>query len=71
MAFTRADTYAHSYSSFSYNDWYDNSTDDAGGYLTASDVYGPGTQYEDPLFTDWSADGDCTNDDLALQSSSL
>jgi len=53
---------------FEYNDWYNNGTDVASG-LTMT-IGTDGNINDDPGFTDYSADGDCTNDDLSLSSSS-
>jgi predicted outer membrane repeat protein len=52
------------YSSWTYNDWYSNASTDASGQLDATDINGSGTLYSDPVLGDWTADGDCSNDDL-------
>ncbi len=54
--------------SFEHNDWYNNGTD-VGAGLTMT-IGTDGNINDDPGFTDYSADGDCTNDDLSLSSSS-
>ncbi|RME26305.1 MAG: hypothetical protein D6798_06980, partial [Deltaproteobacteria bacterium] len=59
-----ADSYSGSYyATVTYNDWWENTGGDAGGYftfLTDSD----GNIAEDPDLTAISLDGDCSNDDL-------
>ena len=53
--------------SLGYNDFYDNTSDDVGGDLSALDST---NLTVDPDFVDYSPDGDCTNDDLRLSSGS-
>jgi MYXO-CTERM domain-containing protein len=50
-------------SDFTYNDWYDNGTDDTDGYFSFSTT-SDGNITDEPEFNDYSEDGDCTNDDL-------
>ena len=57
------DTGTDSGSSFTYNDWYDNGTDDTDGYFTFSTT-SSGNITDAPDFNDYSEDGDCGNDDL-------
>ena len=49
-------------SSFTYNDFYLNLSDDLDGYSFSTTADGNTT--DDPSFVDYSLDGDCTNDDL-------
>ena len=56
-------------STVTYNAFYDNRLTDAGGYFSFSST-DDGNQSVDPLFVDYTADGDCTNDDLRLSSTS-
>jgi len=48
-----------------FNLWFSNTNQDVGGALDAGDL-GAGAVFEDPLFVAYSADGDCSNDDLSL-----
>ena len=51
-----------------YGDWYNNDTNTSGSF--AFSVTGNGNITDDPLFTVFSLDGDCDNDNLLLDSSS-
>jgi predicted outer membrane repeat protein len=52
-----------------YNLWFGNQASDVGGALDALDL-GAGAVFDDPDFVAYSADGDCTNDDLSLDGAS-
>ncbi len=64
-----ADSGTDSDSDFTYNDWYDNGTDDTDGYFSFSTT-ASGNITDAPDFTDFSADGRCDNDDLIPASGS-
>ncbi|MSQ03357.1 MAG: hypothetical protein EXR71_15935, partial [Myxococcales bacterium] len=52
-------------STFTYNDWYNNVSDDASGYVTSADLATmAGNIFLDPDLYDYTVDGDCTNDVL-------
>lgn len=53
-----------------YNDWYANTTDDRSGTFVFATT-GFGNTTADPGFADYSLDGDCWNDALALTTGSL
>jgi len=57
-------------SSFEFNAFWDNDGGDAAGSLTEDHVTGSGNITADPMVTDWSEDGDCSNDDLRLDAGS-
>ncbi len=61
-----ADSGTASTSALTYNDWYANRGGDATGYFTGASIAGSGNLTDDPLLTDFSDDGDCSNDDLTL-----
>jgi MYXO-CTERM domain-containing protein len=52
-----------------YGGWWENTIIDAGGYFYVADG-DDGNVVADPGFVAWSADGDCSNDDLRLASGS-
>jgi MYXO-CTERM domain-containing protein len=56
-------------SEVTYSAFYDNTADHAGGYASF-DPEGDGNLIGEPLFVDYTLDGDCTNDDLTLSGSS-
>jgi MYXO-CTERM domain-containing protein len=62
-----AGTYANS--PLAYDGWSGNTIADAAGYFVVSDTDGH-VIADDPGFVAWSADGDCTNDDLRLRGDS-
>ena len=64
-----ADSYSGYYSDFEYTAASDNENNDAGGYWEI-EIDEDGNIDDDPDFTDYSEDADCTNDDLSLASSS-
>ena len=66
--YTSRSTYA-SGTTMAYDGWYANTDGNAGGYLTV-DTATSGHVAADPLFESHSADGDCDNDNLALQAGS-
>ena len=55
--------------SFQYNDWYSNTSQHTDGWLSFSTT-GSGNLEDDPGFGSLTLDGDCTNDDLSLSSTS-
>ncbi len=56
-------------STITYNAFYNNRLADAGGQFTFSST-SDGNVSAEPLFRDYTADGDCSNDDLRLSSTS-
>ncbi len=59
------DTSSATATTFTYNNFYGNLTDNASGYLTDADLAGfTGNLFVDPDLYAYSADGDCTNDVL-------
>ena len=63
------DTSSLSNSTIQYGGWWENTVIDAGGYFYVGDGV-DGNLLADPGFVEWSADGDCSNDDLRLASGS-
>jgi len=63
------DTASASGSSFSYNDWYSNTSSDTAGYFSFS-TSANGNITDAPDFKTYSADGNCGNDDFILSSTS-
>ena len=63
------DTSSLGNSSIEYGGWWENAVIDAGGYFYVGDGVN-GNVVADPGFVEWSADGDCSNDDLRLASGS-
>ncbi|MEL6341629.1 MAG: MopE-related protein [Myxococcota bacterium] len=63
------DTDSDDDSSFTYNDFYSNTTADTSGEFTFSTTSN-GNITDEPLFTSYDADGRCDDDDFILQSTS-
>lgn len=64
-----SDPYDYSNSTLKYNGWYDNAPQAAGGYFYVEDGV-DGSVLADPLFVAWTANGDCSDDDLRLATGS-
>jgi uncharacterized protein (TIGR03382 family) len=64
-----ADSTSGSTSSFTYNDWYSNTSSDRGGTLSFSTSTN-GNITDDPDFSSYTLDGNCSNDSFILDSSS-
>ncbi|MBO85628.1 MAG: hypothetical protein CL927_09730, partial [Deltaproteobacteria bacterium] len=63
------DYYTDYYSNLEYNNWYNNTSSDFDGALSTASL-GAGNLFDDPLFRDYTNDGNCDNDDLRIDPSS-